>query len=95
MHGIQFCLIFTLMFVKLLKCSDNRNRLIVNGEYAKIENFPHSVFLYMDCIKKWRCGSSILNQKILLTAAHCLEFCGSDGKIYAFAGHENINKVNI
>ncbi|CAK1583412.1 unnamed protein product [Parnassius mnemosyne] len=106
MHRIQFVcfVVITLMFFKLLKCSGNRHMqpFIVNGKYAKIEKFPHSVYLEMRCWRDYlgaitwelsNCGSSILNQMILLTAAHCLDFCIERGEIVAVAGHENVNKA--
>ncbi|CAK1583420.1 unnamed protein product [Parnassius mnemosyne] len=98
MPRILFCAIINLMFFKLVKCSERRHvqPLIINGEDAKIEDFPHSVYIYMDCSDIWTCGSSILNQKILLTAAHCLihvKLC--KGQLHAFAGHENIHKAVV
>lgn len=63
---------------------------IVGGRFAKIQDFPHSAFLAINCRKKYiedfTCGSSILNQWILLTAAHCLEGCLSGTTIMASVG---------
>lgn len=63
---------------------------IVGGNYAKIQDFPHSAFLAIRCRKEYfedfTCGSSILNQWILLTAAHCLEACQTGTKIIASVG---------
>lgn len=63
---------------------------IVGGRFAKIQDFPHSAFLAISCRKDFfedfTCGSSILNQAILLTAAHCLEGCQSGTKVIASVG---------
>ncbi|XP_047987196.1 chymotrypsin-1-like [Leguminivora glycinivorella] len=48
---------------------------IVGGEFVNsVNNFPHVAALVMseEDSEETLCGSSILNQKILLTAAHCL-----------------------
>lgn len=64
---------------------------VVGGRFAKIQDFPHSAFLAINCRKQkifedFTCGSSILNQWILLTAAHCLEGCRSGTKVLASVG---------
>ncbi|XP_063376602.1 collagenase-like [Cydia fagiglandana] len=50
---------------------------IVGGNYSIIEDFPHVAFLHIKCKKVGAtyCGASIINQAILLTAAHCLHTC--------------------
>ncbi|XP_068619406.1 clotting factor G beta subunit-like [Battus philenor] len=68
---------------------------VVNGEFAKIRTYPHCVFIFVDCDGKWICGSSVLNQRILITAAHCLYGCRKQPRIDAFAGHEDIRKVTV
>ncbi|KPJ18047.1 Chymotrypsin [Papilio machaon] len=68
---------------------------VVNGDFAKIKQYPHCVFLVVNCRGKWICGSSVINQKILLTAAHCLYCASTNPKIDAFAGHENIKQTSV
>ncbi|XP_075991735.1 chymotrypsin-1-like [Anticarsia gemmatalis] len=76
-------------------------QLIYYGDYAKIGKFPYTAHLgilcYMEKKKKipWICGSSILNQALLLTAAHCLETCRSETEIVASVGHERIMKGGV
>ncbi|CAH0400323.1 unnamed protein product [Chilo suppressalis] len=71
---------------------------IVGGSNADIRNFPHAVFLEVSCgISTWICGSSVLNQRILLSAAHCFEECpttlySDNSIIYAFGGNEDYTK---
>ncbi|CAK1544233.1 unnamed protein product [Leptosia nina] len=61
---------------------------VVGGNRAAIEYFAHSVFLSIrDYQGSYICGSSILNQKVLLSAAHCFETCISPGNIFAFVGN--------
>ncbi|KAL4713000.1 hypothetical protein ACJJTC_012070 [Scirpophaga incertulas] len=73
---------------------------IVGGEFANIQNYPHSVFLsVLQCSNdnspvSWICGGSILNQNFVLTAAHCLDECHRGSKIYVVYGHENKNMGN-
>lgn len=69
---------------------------VVGGDFTDIAHFPHSVFLDINCMSNgWICGSSILNQRILLTAAHCVFACKRDWQIDGYAGHENLNKVYV
>lgn len=64
---------------------------IVGGQYATIKDFPHSAFLVIQCSKKvyeeFTCGASILNQLILLTAAHCFEECQTGTRILVSVGN--------
>lgn len=69
---------------------------VVGGLTKTIAEYPHSIYLAADCSKPWICGASVLNQNILITAAHCLKGCDVDNPehlIEAFAGHENLLKV--
>lgn len=72
---------------------------IVGGKYARIQDFPHSAFLVIKCHKvefeEFTCGSSILNQLILLTAAHCFEDCRSGSKVLVSVGNRRKTKGNF
>ena len=77
---------------------------IIDGEDVSINTHPHAVFLeILTNDSKHICGSSVLNQYYLITVAHCvytsynerLRNNGMERQVYAFAGHENINKVGI
>lgn len=55
---------------------------IVKGVKANISDFPYVAHLTNNCNDEnndynisWICGSSIINQHILLTAAHCVYGC--------------------
>lgn len=61
------------------------------GRNASIEYYAHSVFLYIGTKKSaYVCGGSIVNQKIILTAAHCLSNCkGKPCELDAYMGSAN------
>ncbi|XP_075991732.1 trypsin delta-like [Anticarsia gemmatalis] len=70
---------------------------IVHGDYAKISMFSYTAFLSIQCVEPdedevipWICGSSIVNQYILLTAGHCLNSCVEETHITVSVGHEVI-----
>ncbi|CAG4943733.1 unnamed protein product [Colias eurytheme] len=66
---------------------------VVNGDRAAIEYYAHSVFLSIrDYQGAYICGSSILNQKVLISAAHCFESCKNPGNVNAFVGNANRGK---
>nr|XP_049691821.1 chymotrypsin-1 isoform X4 [Helicoverpa armigera] len=69
----------------------DKDAMIVEGLLAKIQDFPHSVFTNMRCKKendiiRYLCGASVVNDRVVLTAAHCLAGCGSGSKIHIFVG---------
>ncbi|XP_061707690.1 hypodermin-B-like [Cydia pomonella] len=91
--------ILILNFICVIKClgvgiSYNTNRTsltgkIVRGEFSSIINFPHSAFVAINCENRFStCGASILNQAILLTAAHCISKCTEECNIKAYFGSE-------
>lgn len=68
---------------------------IVGGTYASIQKHPHVAFMNIvgnttDGMEPtfWTCGASILNQELLLTAAHCVRRFKS-GIISIRVGHSN------
>ncbi|KZC10211.1 Limulus clotting factor C, partial [Dufourea novaeangliae] len=54
----------------------NTKPLIVNGTQANIAEFPWHATLYraerLDAPKEFTCGASIIHEKLLVTAAHCV-----------------------
>ncbi|XP_026726740.1 hypodermin-B-like [Trichoplusia ni] len=75
---------------------------VVEGTIAKIRDFPHVGFLRILCYDKstnlhtlraWNCGSSILNKKILLTAAHCLVGCERESVGAITVGHSKVDNT--
>lgn len=104
MFSSTTCFLFTILTIlpksrtkvltTLQNGTDNNEKkfegFVVGGKFAKIQDFPHSAFLAISCLKRnyedFTCGSSILNQWILLTAAHCLESCRSGTRVIASVG---------
>ncbi|CAH2104248.1 unnamed protein product [Euphydryas editha] len=64
---------------------------VVGGDRVPITSFPHSAFLVVSSkMGSFVCGSSVINQKILLTAAHCIDSCVNNCKgSRAYAGSAN------
>ncbi|XP_050354226.1 serine protease 52-like isoform X2 [Nymphalis io] len=92
--------LFIFLYLSFLSKHTKGNLLegkIVQGDYVKILNYPHAVYLEIQCEDQSThiCGSSILNQYYLISVAHCFNTVGKNGKIIAFAGHENIKKANV
>lgn len=55
---------------------------VVNGELAPINDYPYCVFVNIICKNgAFMCGGSVLNQDIVLTAAHCLHLCQNSKSI--------------
>lgn len=68
---------------------------VVGGNFAPISRFPHSAFISATCIDEdnlalsWICGGSIVNQVIILTAAHCLSGCGRNSTVSVSVGNSH------
>ncbi|KAJ2942006.1 hypothetical protein O0L34_g730 [Tuta absoluta] len=67
---------------------------IVGGHEAHTVEFPHAVCLLQFPLYRFYCGSSVLNQQVLLTAAHCVDD-DQEFSFDAYAGHEDVHKVKI
>lgn len=92
------CVYIISNLVAISKCAFEPR--IVGGQFAKITNFPHSALLAINCdhrgesetVFSWVCGASILNQVLLLTAAHCLADCTINSWILVSVGHVHMYK---
>lgn len=68
----SFILLNILVYVlaKVLPSSNQLDGRIIGGKETRIENYPWQVSLQSD--GSHFCGGSLLNEKIVITAAHCL-----------------------
>ncbi|XP_022820890.1 chymotrypsin-1-like isoform X1 [Spodoptera litura] len=96
MIHIRYFLV-TLLSLKVVESAIEGNA--VGGKKAVITEFPHSVYLGTTCYEKdsedsnyWLCGASILNQKVVLTAAHCMYGCGPLSSFSVNMGNVDRNK---
>ncbi|KAJ2953160.1 hypothetical protein O0L34_g731 [Tuta absoluta] len=68
---------------------------ILGGNFTTIAHFPHSVVIFLYPFENFFCGGSVLNQKIILTAAHCTpRRLRKNYVLYVMAGHENVLKMD-
>ncbi|XP_038208068.1 trypsin Tyr p 3.0101-like [Zerene cesonia] len=68
---------------------------VVGGEYAQIQQYPHSVFLDITCQDTFICGGSLITQQLALTAAHCISSCKSSrgDHVTLKYGHEYLEQM--
>lgn len=92
-----FCILTVANLVAFTECVLEGK--IVGGENANITDFPYSALLAIKCkienrIEEgsWTCGASIVNQELLLTAAHCLFECLPNSWVLVSVGHVHMNK---
>ncbi|XP_052758597.1 serine protease 52-like isoform X2 [Galleria mellonella] len=68
---------------------------VMGGDFTKIHQYPHSIYLNIACKASFICGGSIINQDLILTAGHCLEEC--KGQVDEFLqvkyGHEHLHSM--
>ncbi|XP_063376840.1 hypodermin-B-like [Cydia fagiglandana] len=77
--------------------SSNMTGNVINGVASDIIDFPHSAYLAIECSSSrgegyFSCGSSIVNQAVLLTAGHCVIGCHENVDAFAIFGHEKRDK---
>ncbi|XP_061707688.1 trypsin alpha-4-like [Cydia pomonella] len=98
---VKTVLIITFFYILLQSINAREDNVmtghIVGGFLSKIESFPFSVYISKSCnlYRNSSCGASILNQVILLTAAHCFKQCDPftinaySGSVRKYSGFEN------
>ncbi|XP_061707642.1 chymotrypsin-1-like [Cydia pomonella] len=77
--------------------SSNMTGNLINGVPSEIIDFPHSAYLAIECTSSrgegyFSCGSSIVNEAVLLTAGHCIIGCHNNVDAFAIFGHEQRDK---
>lgn len=104
MCRVKTCFLFTILIVlsksraKSLRESGSSKfeGFIVGGRFANILDFPHSAYLSIQCLKntfeEFACGGSIINQVMVLTAAHCFADCRPGTKTVVSVGDANKNR---
>lgn len=111
MFNIKACAVFTILTIlsesrgKQIARQDRGREshmegFIVGGQYASIEDFPHAAYLSITCVaedvtEEFSCGSSILNQVILLSAGHCVANCYPGTNILVSVGSSIKNSKDI
>ncbi|XP_034825114.1 trypsin-like [Maniola hyperantus] len=88
-------LIVALNFSQVITDNNDMEGRVVNGQLAKIQRHPHSVYLFVssnDSTQASTCGGSIVNQRVVLTAAHCFEQTSRSARITATMGSSHIGR---
>ncbi|XP_063913961.1 collagenase-like isoform X2 [Zophobas morio] len=72
--------------------ASNNNGRIIGGEESKIEDFPYMAgFYYLKDQTRHFCGGSLLNDKWILTAAHCIQ----STKVLKSLGRNKLKSTNF
>lgn len=84
--------LFFMSWTTFIECK--MEPFVVGGNKADLKQFPHSVFMYVSCFEdyspfsiNWVCGGSIVNDLIILTAAHCIFGCSQRSVFTVSLGH--------
>ena len=65
--------------INIDKCGHNAVPLIVGGNLASPREFPHSALIGFDTNTNniiWACGGTLISDRYVLTAGHCLYSIG-------------------
>ncbi|XP_063907522.1 serine protease snake-like isoform X1 [Zophobas morio] len=78
------------------ECGHQVTKLIVGGEAAGRKEFPHMAAIGYDSPGegiKWLCGGTILSERYVLTAAHCLSDHNAGNALWVRLGVTNLNST--
>lgn len=75
-NAVILCVLTFSFLLQSTKCARKAMEgFVIGGSNSKIVDYPHSVFINANCDSEWICGGAILNQRMVITAAHCLFGC--------------------
>lgn len=77
----------TAFLLLLLSCLWGQQK-ITNGSPVSIEEYPYQAYL---TIGGYQCGGSLLNEKWILTAGHCVEYFNPQGNNFAYLGSNRMH----
>lgn len=97
-----FALIFTFVFVNCSTANDcicgieREQNKIINGHTARPYRYPWMVFLSMDRPEgKGACGGTVINDRFIMTAAHCVNTSTAKGVRAFISLHEKPNLLDL
>lgn len=77
------------------KCNMNADELIVGGQNASKNEFPHMALLGFgnEAFVIWSCGGTLISENFILTAGHCIGHRDAGRVTYAYLGALARNEV--
>lgn len=97
-NGIESCL-FTRTRVKLQECGQRKKTQLTLSSFG-LPTYPGQfpwhvgIHLVQDGSWKYHCGGTILNERTILTAAHCIYLGSTEGSPNAFRVHVGQHDLN-